>query len=219
MAAKVYYEQDGDLSHLQGKTVAIIGYGSQGHAHALNLKESGVDVVVGLYEGSKSWPKAEQAGLRVLSTADASKIADIVMILVSDHIQADLYKEHIEPNLKKGAALMFAHGFNVHFGFIDPRKDLDVLLVAPKAPGHRVRELFEEGMGVPGLVAIFQDASGNALNIGLAYAKGIGCLKAGVIQTSFKEETETDLFGEQAVLCGGTAELIRAGFQTLVDAG
>ena len=219
MAAKVYYEQDGDLSHLQGKTVAIIGYGSQGHAHALNLKESGVDVVVGLYEGSKSWPKAEQAGLRVLSTADASKIADIVMILVSDHIQADLYKEHIEPNLKKGAALMFAHGFNVHFGFINPRKDLDVLLVAPKAPGHRVRELFEEGMGVPGLVAIFQDASGNALNIGLAYAKGIGCLKAGVIQTSFKEETETDLFGEQAVLCGGTAELIRAGFQTLVDAG
>ena len=219
MAAKVYYEQDGDLSHLQGKTVAIIGYGSQGHAHALNLKESGVDVVVGLYEGSKSWPKAEQAGLRVLSTADASKIADIVMILVSDHIQADLYKEHIEPNLKKGAALMFAHGFNVHFGFIDPRKDLDVLLVAPKAPGHRVRELFEEGMGVPGLVAIFQDASGNALNIGLAYAKGIGCLKAGVIQTSFKEETETELFGEQAVLCGGTAELIRAGFQTLVDAG
>ena len=174
MAAKVYYEQDGDLSHLQGKTVAIIGYGSQGHAHALNLKESGVDVVVGLYEGSKSWPKAEQAGLRVLSTADASKIADIVMILVSDHIQADLYKEHIEPNLKKGAALMFAHGFNVHFGFIDPRKDLDVLLVAPKAPGHRVRELFEEGMGVPGLVAIFQDASGNALNIGLDYAKGIG---------------------------------------------
>ena len=219
MAAKVYYEQDGDLSHLQGKTVAVVGYGSQGHAHALNLKESGVDVVVGLYEGSKSWPKAEQAGLRVLSTAEAAKVADIVMILVSDHIQADLYKEHIEPNLKKGAALMFAHGFNVHFGFIKPRKDLDVLLVAPKAPGHRVRELFEEGMGVPGLVAIYQDASGNALNIGLAYAKGIGCLKAGVIQTSFKEETETDLFGEQAVLCGGTAELIRAGFQTLVDAG
>lgn len=219
MAAKVYYEQDGDLSHLQGKTVAVIGYGSQGHAHALNLKESGVDVVVGLYEGSKSWPKAEQAGLRVLSTAEASKVADVVMILVSDHIQADLYNEHIEPNLKQGAALMFAHGFNVHFGFIKPRKDLDVLLVAPKAPGHRVRELFEEGMGVPGLVAIFQDASGNAMNIGLAYAKGIGCLKAGVIQTSFKEETETDLFGEQAVLCGGTAELIRAGFQTLVDAG
>jgi ketol-acid reductoisomerase len=219
LAAKVYYEQDGDLSHLQGKTVAVVGYGSQGHAHALNLKESGVDVVVGLYEGSKSWPKAEQAGLRVLSTAEAAKVADIVMILVSDHIQADLYNEHIEPNLKKGAALMFAHGFNVHFGFIKPRKDLDVLLVAPKAPGHRVRELFEEGMGVPGLVAIYQDASGNALNIGLAYAKGIGCLKAGVIQTSFKEETETDLFGEQAVLCGGTAELIRAGFQTLVDAG
>jgi ketol-acid reductoisomerase len=154
-----------------------------------------------------------------MTTADAAKAADIVMILVSDHIQADLYNEHIEPNLKQGAALMFAHGFNVHFGFIKPRKDLDVLLVAPKAPGHRVRELFEEGMGVPGLVAIFQDASGNAMNIGLAYAKGIGCLKAGVIQTSFKEETETDLFGEQAVLCGGASALVKAGFDTLVEAG
>jgi ketol-acid reductoisomerase len=219
LPAKAYYEQDGDLSHLQGKTVAVVGYGSQGHAHALNLKESGVDVVVGLYEGSKSWPKAEQAGLRVMTTAEVSKIANVVMILVSDHIQADLYNNEIKPNLKQGATLMFAHGFNVHFGFIEPRKDLDVLLVAPKAPGHRVRELFEEGMGVPGLVAIFQDASGTALDLGLAYSKGIGCLKAGVIETSFKEETETDLFGEQAVLCGGTAELIRAGFQTLVDAG
>ncbi len=219
MAAKVYYEHDGDLSHLAGKTVAVIGYGSQGHAHALNLKESGVDVVVGLYEGSKSWPKAEQAGLRVMSTADAAKAADAVMILVADHIQADLYKEHIAPNLKPGAALLFAHGFNIHFGFIEPRKDIDVLMVAPKAPGHRVRELFEEGVGVPGLLAIFQDSTGNAKNLGLAYARGIGCLKAGVIETSFKEETETDLFGEQSVLCGGTAELIRAGFQTLVDAG
>lgn len=219
MALPIYYEADGDLGALSGKTVAVIGYGSQGHAHSLNLKESGVDVVVGLYEGSKSWSKAEQAGLRVMTTADASKAADAVMILVADHIQADLYKEHIEPNLKPGAALLFAHGFNVHFGFIEPRADIDVLMVAPKAPGHRVRELFEEGMGVPGLLAIAQDSTGNAKALGLAYAKGIGCLKAGVIETSFKEETETDLFGEQAVLCGGTAELIRAGFQTLVDAG
>ena len=219
MALPIYYEADGDLAALNGKTVAVIGYGSQGHAHSLNLKESGVDVVVGLYEGSKSWPKAEQAGLRVMTTADAAKAADAVMILVADHIQAELYKEHIEPNLKPGAALLFAHGFNVHFGFIEPRADIDVLMVAPKAPGHRVRELFEEGMGVPGLLAIAQDSTGNAKALGLAYAKGIGCLKAGVIQTTFKEETETDLFGEQAVLCGGTAELIRAGFQTLVDAG
>lgn len=219
MALPIYYEPDGDLSHLDGKTVAVIGYGSQGHAHSLNLKESGVDVVVGLYEGSKSWPKAEQAGLRVMTTEDAAKAADVVMILVADHIQADLYNEKIADNLKPGAALMFAHGFNVHFGFVDARKDIDVLLVAPKAPGHRVRELFEEGVGVPGLLAIAQDSTGNAKNIGLAYAKGIGCLKAGVIETTFKEETETDLFGEQAVLCGGTSELIRAGFQTLVDAG
>ncbi len=219
MALPIYYEPDGDLAALAGKTVAVIGYGSQGHAHSLNLKESGVDVVVGLYEGSKSWSKAEQAGLRVMTTSDAAKTADAVMILVADHIQSDLYKEHIEPNLKPGAALLFAHGFNVHFGFIEPRADIDVLMVAPKAPGHRVRELFEEGMGVPGLLAIAQDSTGNAKALGLAYAKGIGCLKAGVIETSFKEETETDLFGEQAVLCGGTAELIRAGFQTLVDAG
>lgn len=219
MALPIYYEADGDLSHLDGKTVAVVGYGSQGHAHSLNLKESGVDVVVALYEGSKSWAKAEQAGLRVMTTEEAAKVADVVMILVADHIQADLYKEAIAPNLKPGAALMFAHGFNVHFGFIEPRADIDVLMVAPKAPGHRVRELFEEGVGVPGLLAIAQDSTGNAKAIGLAYAKGIGCLKAGVIETSFKEETETDLFGEQAVLCGGTAELIRAGFQTLVDAG
>jgi ketol-acid reductoisomerase len=219
LALNIYYENDGDLHQLEGKTVAVIGYGSQGHAHSLNLKESGVDVVVGLYEGSKSWPKAEAAGLRVMTVPEAAKVADAVMILVADHIQADLYNEHIAPNLKPGAALMFAHGFNVHFGFIDPRKDIDVLMVAPKAPGHRVRELFEEGVGVPGLLAIAQDSTGNAKALGLAYAKGIGCLKAGVIETSFKEETETDLFGEQSVLCGGTAELIRAGFETLVDAG
>ena len=219
MALPIYYEPDGDLSHLNGKTVAVVGYGSQGHAHSLNLKESGVDVVVALYEGSKSWAKAEQAGLRVMTTEDAAKAADVVMILVADHIQADLYNEKIAPHLKPGAALMFAHGFNVHFGFIEPRSDIDVLMVAPKAPGHRVRELFEEGVGVPGLLAIAQDSTGNAKNLGLAYAKGIGCLKAGVIETTFKEETETDLFGEQAVLCGGTSELIRAGFQTLVDAG
>ncbi len=219
MALPIYYESDGDLSHLDGKTVAVVGYGSQGHAHSLNLKESGVDVVVALYEGSKSWPKAEQAGLRVMTTEEAAKIADVVMLLVADHIQADLYNKEIAPHLKPGAALMFAHGFNIHFGFIEARKDIDVLMVAPKAPGHRVRELFEEGVGVPGLLAIAQDSTGNAKKIGLAYAKGIGCLKAGVIETTFKEETETDLFGEQAVLCGGAAELIRAGFQTLVDAG
>ena len=219
MALPIYYEPDGDLAHLEGKTIAVIGYGSQGHAHSLNLKESGADVVVGLYEGSKSWPKAESAGLRVMTTEDAAKAADALMILVADHIQADLYKDKIAPNLKPGAALMFAHGFNIHFGFIEPRKDIDVLMVAPKAPGHRVRELFEEGVGVPGLLAIAQDSTGNAKPLGLAYAKGIGCLKAGVIETTFKEETETDLFGEQSVLCGGTAELIRAGFQTLVDAG
>ncbi len=219
MALPIYYEPDGDLSNLDGKTIAVIGYGSQGHAHSLNLKESGADVVVGLYEGSKSWAKAEQAGLRVMTTAEAAKVADVIMILVSDHIQANLYDEQIAPHIKPGAALLFAHGFNVHFGFIEPRKDIDVLLVAPKAPGHRVRELFEEGVGVPGLVAVAQDATGNAKKLGLAYAKGIGCLKAGVIETTFKEETETDLFGEQAVLCGGASELIRAGFQTLVDAG
>ena len=219
MAAKVYYETDGDLSQLEGKTIAVIGYGSQGHAHSLNAKESGCDVVVGLYEGSKSWAKAEAAGLRVMTVADAAKAADMIMILVADHIQADLYNSEIAPNLKAGDTVMFAHGFNIHFGFINPADDINISMVAPKAPGHRVRELFEEGVGVPGLLAIHQDPSGNAEALGLAYAKAIGCLKAGVIQTSFKEETETDLFGEQSVLCGGCAELIRAGFQTLVDAG
>src|SRR5579883_2175479 len=214
-----FYEKDGDLSLLKGKTVAIIGYGSQGHAHALNLRDSGVKVVVGLYPGSKSWQKAESAGLKVLSTADAAKAADFIMILVSDHIQGDLYRNEIEPGLTPGKTLMFAHGFNIHFNEIKAPEGVDVSMVAPKAPGHRVRELFTEGVGVPGLVAVHQDASGKALENALAYALGLGCLKAGVIETTFKEETESDLFGEQAVLCGGVTELIRAGFETLTNAG
>jgi ketol-acid reductoisomerase len=217
--AKRYYEKDGNLDLLKNQTVAIIGYGSQGHAHALNLRDSGVSVVVGLYPGSKSWAKAEAAGLRVLSTADAAKAADVVMILVSDHIQGDLYNNEIAPNLKPGNTVMFAHGFNIHYGQIVPPAGVDVSMIAPKAPGHRVRELFTEGVGVPGLVAIHQNASGKALEKALAYARALGCLKAGVIETTFKEETESDLFGEQAVLCGGVSELIRAGFETLVDAG
>ncbi len=216
---KRYYEQDGDLSLLKGKTAAIIGYGSQGHAHALNLRDSGVDVVVGLGEGSKSKAKAEGVGLKVLSVADATKAADVIMVLVPDHIQGELYKNEIEPNLAPGKTLMFAHGFNIHFGFIKPPANIDVSMIAPKAPGHRVREVFTEGQGVPGLVAIHQDASGNALKNALAYGYGIGCLRAGILETTFKEETETDLFGEQSVLCGGVSELIRAGFETLVNAG
>src|SRR5919205_832285 len=214
-----FYEKDGNLSHLEGRTVAIIGYGSQGHAHALNLRDSGVNVVVGLYPGSKSWAKAEAAGLRVLTTADAAKAADTVMILVSDHIQGDLYHKEIAPHMTPGKTLMFAHGFNIHFQQIAPPPGVDVSMVAPKAPGHRVRELYTEGVGVPALVAIHQDATGKALQNALAYALALGCLKAGVIETNFKEETESDLFGEQAVLCGGAAELIRAGFETLVEAG
>lgn len=214
-----FYEKDGNLKNLEGKTIAIIGYGSQGHAHALNLRDSGVNVVVGLPAGSKSVAKAQAAGLKVLSVADAAKTADTLMILVPDHIQADLYNSDIAPHMKKGKTLMFAHGFNIHFGFIKPPADIDVTMIAPKAPGHRVRELFVDGSGVPALVAIHQDASGKALQNALAYALGLGTLKAGVIETTFKEETETDLFGEQSVLCGGVAELIRAGFQTLVDAG
>jgi ketol-acid reductoisomerase len=217
--AKRFYEKDGNLSNLTGRTVAIIGYGSQGHAHALNLRDSGLDVVVGLYPGSKSWPKAETAGLRVLSTADAAKAADVVMILVADHIQADLYNNEIAPHMTAGKTLMFAHGFNIHFKQITPPPNVDVSMVAPKAPGHRVRELFTEGVGVPALVAIHQDASGHAMDRALAYALALGCLKAGVIETNFREETESDLFGEQSVLCGGTSELIRAGFETLVEAG
>ena len=214
-----FYEKDGNLEYLNGKTVAIIGYGSQGHAHALNLRDSGVDVVVGLYQGSKSWPKAEAAGLRVLTVADAAKTADVIMILVSDHLQADLYNKEIAPHLKPGKTLMFAHGFSIHFKQIAPPPGVDVSMVAPKAPGHRVRELYTEGVGVPSLVAVHQNASGQALERALAYALALGSLKAGVIETTFREETESDLFGEQAVLCGGASELIRAGFETLVAAG
>jgi ketol-acid reductoisomerase len=217
--AKRYYEKDGNLDYLNGKTVAIIGYGSQGHAHALNLRDSGVDVVVGLHKGSKSWAKAEATGLRVLTTADAAKTADVVMILVPDHIQGDLYHSDIQPHMTPGKTLMFAHGFNIHFGQIAPPEGVDVSMVAPKAPGHRVRELYVEGVGVPALVAVHQNATGEALERALAYARALGCLKAGVIETNFKEETESDLFGEQAVLCGGASELIRAGFETLVAAG
>jgi ketol-acid reductoisomerase len=214
-----YYEKDGNLDYLNGRTVAIIGYGSQGHAHSLNLRDSGVDVVVGLYPGSKSWAKAEAAGLKVMTTAEAAKVADVIMILVSDHIQGDLYNKDIAPHMTPGKTLMFAHGFNIHFQQIAPPPGVDVSMVAPKAPGHRVRELYTEGVGVPALVAIHQDASGEALPRALAYALALGCLKAGVIETTFREETESDLFGEQAVLCGGVSELIRAGFETLTEAG
>lgn len=217
--AKRYYEQDGSLQPLQGKTVAIIGYGSQGHAHALNLRDSGVSVVVGLPASSRSRAKAENAGLTVLTPADAAARADFIMILVPDHIQADLYNSDIAPSMKPGKTLMFAHGFNIHFGFIQPPAGADVSMVAPKAPGHRVREVFLEGQGVPALVAVAQDASGKALDNALAYALALGSLKAGVIETTFREETESDLFGEQTVLCGGVSELIKAGFETLVEAG
>ncbi|MBE6069100.1 MAG: ketol-acid reductoisomerase [Clostridium lundense] len=217
--AKVYYEQDCNLEVLEGKKIAVIGYGSQGHAHALNLKESGQDVIVGLYNGSKSWNKAEEAGLKVMVAADAVKAADVIMILVNDEKQGKLYKEDIEPNLTPGKALVFAHGFSIHFGQILPPKDVDVFLVAPKGPGHTVRSQYLEGKGVPSLIAIHQNATGNAKEIALAYAAGIGGARAGVIETSFKEETETDLFGEQAVLCGGLTALIKAGFETLVEAG
>jgi ketol-acid reductoisomerase len=214
-----FYEQDGSLAPLQGKTIAIIGYGSQGHAHALNLRDSGLKVVVGLHDRSKSKAKAEAAGLPVLSVSEAAKIADVTMILLPDHLQGEVYRKEIAPNMTKGKTLMFAHGFNIHFNEIQPPADIDVSMIAPKAPGHRVRELFVEGVGVPALVAVAQDASGKALENALAYAYGLGCLKAGVIETTFKEETESDLFGEQAVLCGGVSELIRAGFETLTAAG
>ncbi len=217
--AKRYYEKDGNLGRFQGKTVAIIGYGSQGHAHALNLRDSAVKVVVGLHGASKSNAKAAAAGLKVLPVSDAAKEADVIMVLVPDHIQADLYEKEIAPHMVKGKTLMFAHGFSIHFGQIKPPPSVDVTMIAPKAPGHRVRELFTEGVGVPALVAIHQDASGLALENALAYALALGCLKAGVIETTFREETESDLFGEQSVLCGGVSELIRAGFETLVEAG
>ncbi len=214
-----YYEKDGNLEALKNETVCIVGYGSQGHAHALNLRDSGVNVIVGLYPGSKSTEKATAAGLRVMPVSEAAKAATMIMVLVSDHIQADLYNKEIAPHMTAGKTLMFAHGFNIHFGFIKPPADVDVSMVAPKAPGHRVRELFTEGVGVPALIAIHQNPSGKALERGLAYALGLGCLKAGVIETTFKEETESDLFGEQTVLCGGVSALINAGFETLVEAG
>ena len=217
--AKTYYDQDVNWEIMNGKTVAIIGYGSQGHAHALNLKESGVNVVVGLYEGSKSKAVAEKAGLKVLTVPEAVKIADITMILIPDEKQADVYKNEIAPNLKSGSALAFAHGFNIHFKQILPAKDIDVFMVAPKGPGHLVRRTFVEGGGVPDVFAVEQDASGKCFDIALAYARGIGGTRAGCIQTTFKEETETDLFGEQCVLCGGVTHLIQSGFEVLVAAG
>jgi ketol-acid reductoisomerase len=217
--AKLYYEGDADLALLQGKKIAVIGYGSQGHAHSLNLRDSGLDVRVGLYEGSKSWAKAEQDGLRVLSVADAAAEADVIMMLVPDTMQSKIYAEEIKPNLQPGNTLMFAHGFNIHFGQIEPPADVDVSMVAPKGPGHLVRSVYVEGGGVPSLVAVHQDASGQAHERALAYAKGIGAARAGVLDTTFKEETETDLFGEQAVLCGGLSALIKAGYETLVEAG
>ncbi len=217
--AKMYHSEDCNLSALDGKTVAIIGYGSQGHAHALNLKDSGVKVVVGLYEGSKSWKKAEEAGLEVAVAAEAAKKADVIMILINDEKQQALYLESIKPNLTAGKTLMFAHGFNIHFGLIVPPADVDVIMIAPKGPGHTVRSEYVEGKGVPCLVAVHQDATGRALDTGLAYAAGIGGARAGVLETTFKMETETDLFGEQAVLCGGVTALMKAGFETLVEAG
>ena len=217
--ARIFYQQDCDLNKLNGKTVAIIGYGSQGHAHALNLKESGVKVIVGLYEGSKSWAKAEKQGLQVMTAFDAAKAADLIMILINDEKQAKLYKESIEPNLTEGKTLAFAHGFNIHFGCIKPPKNVNVIMVAPKGPGHTVRSEYQVGKGVPCLIAVEQDATGDALEIGLAYAAGIGGARAGVLETNFRTETETDLFGEQAVLCGGVCALMQAGFETLVEAG
>lgn len=217
--ANIYYDNDADLALLKGKKVAIIGYGSQGHAHALNLKDSGTDVRVGLYKGSPSWSVAEHAGLKVMTVAEAAQEADMVMMAAPDTMQRSIYQEHIAPNLKPGNMLMFTHGFNIRYGQIVPPPQVDVTMVAPKAPGHRVREVFVEGMGTPGLLAIEQDASGQAKALTLAYAKGIGCTRAGVIETTFAEETETDLFGEQAVLCGGVSALVEAGFNTLVEAG
>ncbi|MBD2138678.1 ketol-acid reductoisomerase [Anabaena sp. FACHB-1237] len=217
--ARMYYDEDANLDLLKGKTVAIIGYGSQGHAHALNLKDSGVNVIVGLYPGSKSTAKAEAAGLIVKNVADAAKAADLIMILLPDEVQKTIYKNEIEPNLEAGNILAFAHGFNIHFGQVVPPADVDVIMVAPKGPGHLVRRTYEQGQGVPALFAVYQDATGQARDRAMAYAKGIGGTRAGILETTFREETETDLFGEQAVLCGGLSALIKAGFETLIEAG
>lgn len=217
--AKIYYQEDCNLSLLEGKTIAIIGYGSQGHAHALNAKESGCNVIIGLYEGSKSWAKAEAQGFEVYTAAEAAKKADIIMILINDEKQAKMYNESIAPNLEPGNMLMFAHGFAIHFGQIVPPKDVDVVMIAPKGPGHTVRSQYQDGKGVPCLIAVEQDATGKAHDIGLAYALAIGGARAGVLETTFRVETETDLFGEQAVLCGGVCALMQAGYETLVEAG
>ena len=217
--SKIYYQEDCNLANLQGKTIAVIGYGSQGHAHALNAKDSGCNVIIGLYEGSKSWEKAEKAGFKVYTVAEATKIADIIMILINDEHQAKMYKDHIEPNLSAGKMLMFAHGFNVHVGCIEAPENVDVTMIAPKGPGHTVRSEYLAGKGVPCLVAVEQDASGKALDIALAYSLAIGGARAGVLETDFRTETETDLFGEQAVLCGGVCALMQAGYETLVEAG
>ena len=216
---QVYYDKDCDLSIIQGKKVAIIGYGSQGHAHACNLKDSGVDVTVGLRPGSSSIAKAEAHGLKVSDVPAAVAAADVVMVLTPDEFQGQLYREELEPNLKQGATLAFAHGFSIHYNQVVPRKDLDVIMVAPKAPGHTVRSEFVKGGGIPDLIAIYQDASGNAKNVALSYASGVGGGRTGIIETTFKDETETDLFGEQAVLCGGAVELVKAGFEVLTEAG
>ena len=215
----VYYDKDCDLSIIQGKKVAIIGYGSQGHAHALNLQDSGVDVTVGLRANSNSWKKAENSGLKVAEVQDAVSAADVVMILTPDEFQKQLYSDVIEPNIKEGATLAFAHGFAIHYNQVEPRSDLDVIMVAPKAPGHTVRSEFVKGGGIPDLIAIYQDASGQAKELALSYAAGVGGGRSGIIETTFKDETETDLFGEQAVLCGGAVELVKMGFETLTEAG
>lgn len=216
---KVYYDKDADLSLIKGKKVTIVGYGSQGHAHANNLKDSGVDVTVALRDGSSSAIKAKNSGLKVMNVADAVAAADLIMILTPDEFQSQLYRDEIEPNLKKGAALAFAHGFAIHYNQVVPREDLDVIMIAPKAPGHTVRTEFVKGGGIPDLIAIFQDATGTAKNVALSYASAIGGGRTGIIETTFKDETETDLFGEQAVLCGGAVELVKAGFETLTEAG
>ncbi|WP_038266891.1 ketol-acid reductoisomerase, partial [Peptoclostridium litorale] len=217
--AKMYYEKDGDAGIIKGKKVAIIGYGSQGHAHALNLKESGADVVIGLHKESKSADKARKDGFEVYEVAEAARLSDVIMMLIPDEKQREVYEQSIKDNLKEGDALAFAHGFNIHFTQINPPENVDVFMAAPKGPGHLVRRVYTEGGGVPALIAIHQDYSGKARDIAMSYAIGIGSARAGVLETTFKEETETDLFGEQAVLCGGVTELIKAGFDTLVNAG
>ncbi|MCD6117950.1 ketol-acid reductoisomerase [bacterium] len=216
---KIYYKKDVSTKIIENKKIAVLGFGSQGHAHALNLKDSGLDVIVGLYEGSKSWKKAEESGLKVMTVEDAAKEADIIMFLIPDQTQAEIYDKFVKPNLTAGKSIAFAHGFNIHYGQIVPPDDVDVWMVAPKSPGHLARRVFEQGGGVPCLIAVYQDSTGNAEKTALAYSDGIGGTRAGVIETTFEEETETDLFGEQAVLCGGVSELVTSGFETLVDAG